>query len=146
MEALIYIALFTLVIGGSITAAWQLFQGSAQVQGMARQEVELNFVLRKLDRILTSAETVALPNAGTPTSNQLIATDFAGVQYTVDINGMNQVTLTDSSISGDLPLTNGRIHFTDIEFVRDNSLDPNTITVSIEIDGEDVGPFFYYLR
>lgn len=142
-EALIYIALFTIVVGGSVLTAYQLFQGSAQVQAMAEGENELNFVLRKLSWLLSGAEVVS--PAGSTQTNTLIVNKGAD-QYTLGLGADGAVTLEGGDFSDALPLTSPRLRVSTLSFTRDTSVDPNTLTVTMTANGETQRPFIFYLR
>jgi type II secretory pathway pseudopilin PulG len=60
IETVVYIALFAIIIGGAITAAYSMIesQGRNQTQGMVEEEG--NFILEKIDWALTGATAVSV--------------------------------------------------------------------------------------
>ncbi len=48
IETLLYLALFTLIIGGGMTAAYQIIESTAAAQSHLILEEEGNFILRKI--------------------------------------------------------------------------------------------------
>lgn len=141
-EVLIYIALFSFIIGGSITAAFQIFQGSAQIQAKSQQEVELNFVLRKLDWLLNGSSLTS-PTTNTPTDTIII--DKGTDQFTLTTSPNDEVTLAGGGLPA-LPITSSRLKVSTLTFTRDTTVTPNTLTVDMVINGETLDPFIYYLR
>lgn len=67
IEIIMYLGLFSIIIGGSVTAAYGMFetQGRNQTQSMIQQEG--NFILQKIDWALTGATSVTVSP-----SNQLL--------------------------------------------------------------------------
>lgn len=136
-EVLIYIALFTIIIGGGISAAFQIFQGSAQVQAMAQRETELNFVLRKIDWALNGATSVSVSGDGNTLTvlKESIAYDFT----------TNGETVTMEFSSDLYDLTSRRISISDIDFALDGG-DPEILDITMTIDEDAVGPIKRYVR
>ena len=66
-EVLIYIALFTVIVGGGVLSALSIFEGTARMDLKTREETELNFTLRKLDWAL-SGGTILEPGPGDTSS------------------------------------------------------------------------------
>lgn len=67
IEIIMYLGLFSIIIGGSVTAAYGMFesQGRNQTQSMVQEEG--NFILQKIDWALTGATSVTISP-----SNQLL--------------------------------------------------------------------------
>lgn len=74
VEALIYIVLFSVVIGGGVASSFYLIQSSAETRGDVMADAEANFVLRKVDYLLTSARTVDV-NSGVLTIDKGLPTE-----------------------------------------------------------------------
>lgn len=71
IESLIYIALFTIVIGGGMVAVYNIIEATnANTNHVILQE-EANFLFRKIDWALTGATSITIPSAGSLTSNKL---------------------------------------------------------------------------
>lgn len=60
VEALIYVVLFSVIIGGGVASAFYLMQSSSETRLQALREAEANFVLRKIDHLLISANSVTV--------------------------------------------------------------------------------------
>lgn len=55
IETAIYIALFAIIIGGGMVAAYQVIEGSDKLKIQTVIEQEANFILRKIDWAMTNA-------------------------------------------------------------------------------------------
>lgn len=61
IETLVYLALFTLIIGGFVAAAYMLFQTSDRNQTKAMMQQEENFLLGKLNWVMSGMQSVTVP-------------------------------------------------------------------------------------
>lgn len=68
VETLIYIALFSIVIGGGMVAAYEIMQGTQAGNNQVILQEEANFIYRKINWALTGASSVNV------TSNSLSLT------------------------------------------------------------------------
>jgi hypothetical protein len=90
IETLIYIALFAMVIGGGLTATYQIIQSTEGDNNHVVLEEEANFLLRKINWALTGATSV------TQTSSTLtISKNINGANTTLVFNfSGNELLLT----------------------------------------------------
>lgn len=77
LETVLYLALFALLMGSVVLAAYYVVQESTRVQAKVVVYQEANFVLRKIDWVLTGATAIADPLGGT-TGSHLQLTKPAG--------------------------------------------------------------------
>lgn len=82
IESVIYIALFGLLIVGSVQAAYQILKGSSITSANTVVQDEGNFVLQKINWALYSAQS-----ANTPTVNELFITRYDGLTVDVKLQG-----------------------------------------------------------
>lgn len=66
LEMIIYIALFSIMIGGLIMTSFMLVQNSHKTESRITVQAEMNFVLKKIDWVINQAKDI-----DTPTSNVL---------------------------------------------------------------------------
>ena len=80
IEALIYIVLFSVVIGGGLATAFYLIQGTDDLRREALAEAEANFVLRRIDQLLSGATADDLDSASGSTLqvNSVVITESGG--------------------------------------------------------------------
>jgi prepilin-type N-terminal cleavage/methylation domain-containing protein len=64
IETIIYLALFSIVIGGALAATMLLFEGAGRDTAHARLQEEGAFILGKVARTLTGVQTVRSPLLG----------------------------------------------------------------------------------
>ena len=61
VETLIYLALFTIVVGGLVASAYALFESSDRNQTKAMLQMEQDFLIAKIDWALDGAESISVP-------------------------------------------------------------------------------------
>ncbi|MDP3741157.1 MAG: prepilin-type N-terminal cleavage/methylation domain-containing protein [bacterium] len=76
IETLIYLALFSIIIGGVLVSAYQIIQASTQSQENALVQEEGHFLVAKINWALTGAQTISVPTAGTSSPTDLNVTKF----------------------------------------------------------------------
>ncbi|MEK7664228.1 MAG: prepilin-type N-terminal cleavage/methylation domain-containing protein [Patescibacteria group bacterium] len=65
IESIIYLALFTIVLGGGMAATYQVIEATNAASNHIILQAEANFLFRKIDWAFTGAESIALPNTYT---------------------------------------------------------------------------------
>jgi len=146
IEALIYIALFAVIIGGLMLTAYQIFEATAQVQKMAQREVEYNFVLEKIMWVLArnTDEDIIKPLEG-EASDKLRVTKGTEI-YEFSANGSSVVLTKDPDGSPAIyNLSNPRVLISEINFIRTN---PNngTLKITMVVDGQKTATTTLFLR
>jgi type II secretory pathway pseudopilin PulG len=63
IEALVYIGLFTIVVGGLITASYGFFESLDRNQTRAMLQAEQDFIIAKIDWALDGAQSVTVPSS-----------------------------------------------------------------------------------
>jgi len=69
IETLVYIGLFTIIIGGGMVATYQIIESIGKNQNKTIVESEGNFLLRKIDWALTGVSTISSPVASSTGPN-----------------------------------------------------------------------------
>jgi Tfp pilus assembly protein PilE len=88
IETLVYLALFTIIIGGFVAATYMMFETSARNQTKAMLQQETNFLIGKLNYALSGvdpAETI-VPSAGASDST-LALTRYDDSTFTIFRSG-----------------------------------------------------------
>jgi type II secretory pathway pseudopilin PulG len=122
IETLVYLAIFAMVIGGVVVAAYLLFQSSGKVQTRAMLLQEEQFVMATIERLLGEAASISAPTTGS-TGDTLSVNTFGGVSYTLTKTG-NYVLLNGAELNN----TNTRV--TALTFARTASA-PDGVTAEI---------------
>lgn len=97
IEALVYLALFSILMGGAVVAAYNLFDSSLKVGTRTMLQGESDFMLAKIDWVLSGAKGVTAPTAGVVGSTLTVA------KWDTSAGDPMMVTVT----GGDLILTRG---------------------------------------
>ena len=63
IEVVVYLALFSIIIGGGMVAVYQIIQSTDAGENQVILQEEANFLLRKINWSLTGADTVDVPSS-----------------------------------------------------------------------------------
>jgi len=80
IETIIYLALFSIIIGGGIVGAFGIIEGSDRASASAITQQEGLFVMRKLNWALTGATSASVPNA----EHLVVIRDSVAIDFTLD--------------------------------------------------------------
>ncbi len=88
IEVIIYIALFSILMGGAYIVAFQLIDNSGKLNTRNTVQGEGNFVMRKLDWALTSVDPsfTTTPSSGTTSNLRVKKYDGTKVEVCLDSN------------------------------------------------------------
>lgn len=90
LESIIYIGLFTLIIGGAVISTYYIFDSNSRLQGKVYSQQEGNFVLSKFNWALSGSSTATVQ-----VSPPVLAVTRAGVVYTFSFDAAKKaVTLS----------------------------------------------------
>jgi type II secretory pathway pseudopilin PulG len=91
IEALIYLGLFSILMGGATVAAYNLFDTSVKIGTRTMLQEESDFMMAKIDWALSGAKAVTAPSAGFTGSSLIVAKwdTSLGDPMTVAKNGGN---------------------------------------------------------
>src|ERR1041384_4705327 len=107
IEVIIYIALFSLLMGTAFVTAYQLIDGTQKLNVKTTTQEEGNFVMRKLDWALSGISGITTPTVGN-ISNTLTLTRYDG--NTIDIFlTANQVQIKENLTGNTLPITTNNV-------------------------------------
>ena len=109
IETLIYLTLFTIVLGGLVTSAYALFESNGRNQTHAMLQEEQDFLIAKINRALDGAKEVSIVD---PTT--LVVTQFSGSILTIELSG------TDLTHNGSI-LNNSNVAISDLVFTHTTS-------------------------
>ncbi|MEK7642423.1 MAG: prepilin-type N-terminal cleavage/methylation domain-containing protein [Patescibacteria group bacterium] len=134
IEVIIYIALFTVLMGSAFVTAYQLLQGSDVLNQKTINQEEVNFVLHKINRALNSIATINNPASGY--SNSLTITKYDGTVVDIKLNA-NKIELRDGISGAYLPITTDNVKVTTLQFqyLPPVGTSPAGITASTTING-----------
>ncbi len=113
IETLIYIGLFTLLIGAGFSTAYSLIQSGESLNNKTITNSELDFVLRKIDWALSNLRTINTPSSGI--SNELSVLKYDGTTVKIKKNGPKIEISEDEGITW-FPLTTDNVEVTSLGF------------------------------
>ena len=133
IETLVYLALFTLIIGGLMSASYALFESGDRNQAKAMLQDEENFVIAKIMWALESAKTVSVPAVGTPGSAlSVIKYDGSTAQFCLSGVDVKYLGASGSCVSSGVILNNSNVAITALTFTHVGSgSNPEYVQVDI---------------
>ncbi len=92
IETIMYLALFAIIIGGGMVAAYQIIQSAATGTNHVIMEEEANFLLRKIAWAMTGGKTA------NPSATSLAVTKYDGTVLTFSYNSVAGTVALNSTI------------------------------------------------
>lgn len=148
IETLIYLALFAILIGGAVVAAYSLLEGGGRTQTRTLIQEEGNFLVSKINWALSGAESVEILAVNKlsvtkwdPTYNPVVI-EWSGGNMAISKNGaVISTTLNNADISvNNLNFVHNYSSGTNPESVSFSftltSKTPNGMTISQDFSGE----------
>jgi hypothetical protein len=131
IEALIYLALFTIILMGVVVAAYALFETNARNETAAMLQEEKEFLLAKVSHLLDTTDLVSLPLAGGSGAVLSVVPFGSGSLVTVSGGGGNL------EIDG-VVLNNTNVTITGLSFdhVYAGGVNPQTVTMTFTISAK----------
>ncbi len=68
IETIIYIALFSIMIGGIFVSIFQIMQNTYQLEGNNVLDQEMTFTVQKIDWLLDDLKIISIPSSGSSTN------------------------------------------------------------------------------
>ncbi len=100
IETIIYLALFTIIIGGGMVATYQVIQSTAASTNHVAMEEEANFLLRKISWAMVGGRTLSIAGGGTLLT--ITTYDGTSLAFSYDTIGqtikLNSTVLNSSSV------------------------------------------------
>lgn len=96
IETLVYIALFTIIIGGGMVAVYQIIESTNASYNHVILQEEANFLFRKINWALTGAVTVNVTSGTNPFDTLTVSKPGLSLIFTRD-SGNNSLTLKKST-------------------------------------------------
>jgi type II secretory pathway pseudopilin PulG len=115
IETLVYLGLFTLMIGGMVSAAYVLFQSSDRNQTTAMMQEEENYIMAKFNSIMNNARAVSVSHG-----TELTVTAYDGSIREMCLSGVDIKLLARSGtcpVSGVI-LNNANVTISTLSFVH----------------------------
>ena len=109
METLVYLALFSLLFGGAIVSAYNMFEGFSRGQTHIMMQEEGNFLIGKINWAISGAKSIEIPATGsngdtlsvtkwTSSLNPVII-KLNGNDLTISLSGNPEEILNNTNVS-----------------------------------------------
>ena len=113
IETIIYIALFSILVGSGFVTAYSLMEGSSVLNQKTINQEEANFVLRKINWVLNGVATINTPASGY--ASNLKITKYDGTVLEVRLN-TGKIELKEGTGGTFLPITTDNVKVTSLQF------------------------------
>lgn len=144
IEALIYLALMSVIITGAIASAYPLFTNTGRSSVTILRDLESMFVFQKVSYLMNQASAITTPSSGA--AGDTLTLVVGGDAYEIELVD-GAVTLT---INGGerVPLTASRVDIENLTFTREAGSGGTPDTLRVDFDANEVpqGPFTRYVR
>lgn len=132
IEVIIYIALFSLLMGSAFIVAFQLIEGSGDISTKNTLQEEGNFVMRKFNWALTNVDPASpiTPSAGN--SSTLNVTKYDGNEIDIKLTGTKIEMRESDNGNTFLPITTDNVEVSSLNFKYETL---GGITATAVIDG-----------
>lgn len=132
IELLIYIGLFAVVIGGAMTASYSIAESSGRAETRAMMQEEGNFLINKMQWILSGVKAVTEPAVGdTGTTLSVVKWDPAEPSPLV-VSAVGTELLLKRGAGTAAPLNSDSVAVSDfrVRHLFDGGTDPESVEVS----------------
>ena len=117
LETVIYIALLTLIMGGTLAATYELLSGQGRASGRNTTEEEGGFVLGKFAWMMGQITATSSPSIGTPHTNSLDITTVSGpIKLCLVNSAIRLSTTTNCDASSGEAITTPNVKVTGLDF------------------------------
>lgn len=140
LEMMIYVALFSLIMIGSLITAWELIRTSQMTSERVTIEEEGNFVMRKMSWALTGVSSISIPSALATTTNTLVVNKYGFSTNPITIrynSASSSIEIQEGTGNPFYPLTTADVSVSGLEFVyrEATGLGPTGVVASTTISG-----------
>lgn len=140
IETIIYLGLFGILMGGAVVAAYNLFEASHRAQTHALVQAESDFLIAKVQWVLSGVRSVTTPAAGTPGSTLTVAKwdTSLGDPMRIALSGTN-MTLQRGT-GPEVVLNNSNVRITSLVFTHTSAtgdgLNPESVNARITLTAQ----------
>lgn len=144
IEALVYFALTSALIVGTIASAYPLFSNTERSSLAILRDLESAFVFQKIGHLVNGASAIPAPASGT--SGTTLTLTVSGDAHSLFLDAGIVVLSVDGATA--VPLTASRITITSFTVTREAGAGgrPDTISVTFDANGVAQGPYTRYVR
>ncbi len=134
IEMVIYIALFSIMMGGLIVTVYQLYQSAGAMNSKVTEQEEINFVIKKIDWVLTGAYSSSIVISNLHQKLSVYKTGFSSNPIIIRFNSVSKDIEIQTGGAGTFyPLTTKNVKVKSLEFNYNS--DTKIITYKFIING-----------
>ncbi|KKT00617.1 MAG: hypothetical protein UW07_C0021G0005 [Candidatus Nomurabacteria bacterium GW2011_GWF2_43_8] len=136
IEVIIYIALFSLLMGTALITAYQLIDGSRDLSAKNTTQEEGNFVLRKINWALTGVDPSlgTTPDTTDPSIDNLNVEKYDGNAISVTLDG-TKIRMEEDGGDDFITTDNVSVDSLQFDYLAPLGTEPAGITATAVIDG-----------
>src|SRR3990167_3217099 len=105
IEALIYTALFSFIIGGAILAVYSILDGSARTDAALTRDADARFFLQKIAWVMNDASNIFSPTSGNDSESLSVVKSVAGTPTLITIDLTSGRIFMTRDVGPEIPLT-----------------------------------------
>lgn len=133
IEVLVYLGIFSILIGGTVTAVYHMLEGSARTQTAVMLQEEGNFLIAKINWALSGVESV---NVSNPTTLSVVKYTSTGTtNITITESGTDLVLQQDADPA--VPLNNTNVEVSGTLFVHTapsgSGINPESVSAHVTL-------------
>lgn len=110
IETIIYIALLAFIMGGALSATYNIIENAGRLDANVTIQEEGNFVLRKINWALSGASSFST------TAHELTVTRYDGITVVIKLSG-TEVDISEDGGVTFLPLTTSNVTAVELSFI-----------------------------
>lgn len=118
IEALLYLALFAILMAGAVVTAYTIFESAGRNQGKEMIQQEGDFLIAKIDWALSGAQTIISPplDFNAPTQSSILqVTKYDGGSVIIGLNGNDMQLQKGTDV---FPLNNSDVEVSNLVFTH----------------------------
>lgn len=127
METVVYLALFSIIIGGSVIGAYGISESAGRNQAKAMLQEEGTFLIGKIDWVLSGVNMVNTPSMGEVSSN-LSVTKYDNSLISLSLSGTTLIIQKGATSS---PLSNTNVDITGLTFTHTGTSSDSVISEGV---------------
>ena len=144
IEILIYMAIMSITIGASLTAVFNLLEGSGKLNSTARIEEEANFIFKKLEWAFGDASAILNPAAGS--SGQSVSVTKTGFDENPIVFGLSSGNITMQTGGGQENALNSEsieVNALTFQHIASDGEKPEGLRSSFTLNGKEYATLIY---
>lgn len=124
IEMIVYIGLFSIIIGGLISSVYYIAQNTQSTSNKVITQEEITFVKKKIDWALNEVENISA-------SGSTLTINKSAGNIIIRLNGDGEIEIEEDGDTN--PITTENVEVTNLNFTYDSNT--NTLKIEFTLDG-----------